>query len=711
VPNLQERRGKRRSKSNTVVRLQRVDDYVNIVSTFDREVITQVKKVSGREWRGQDKVWRVPVESFKELVYYLRDFKRELAPDLLSPFLYISERYSYQVRLHSLRKSVRERLQRQYGVDEFGICDPGEALEAVKDDSILCHDQRLIMDFVKLTKRLSGKVPDASGIIRGKSGVITGRGGQPFETRKLILRPYQYKPINIMLGFKRVIVGDEQGLGKSPMAVYAAARLFKMKRIKKVLVVCMSGKKYDWEDEFRKFTHLPVTVVDGLKLKRAEQWATADSIVVANYEQIAVDLSEIITRYWDVVIVDEVTKIKSWKSQRTKAFRKIESEYMWMLSGTIIENDLRELHNLVSILQPDRWEIFPIFAERYMKLDQWGRVLGYKNTDEIRARVQGLIVRRLRDDAEVVKGGLDRPVTFHESNPKIRLCPATQKIYDAIESDMKETALTVRHLSRDCAILGRGLDELDAQLLDAGDEVVRQKLSRRRSVMAKRLKGFKKDKQKLQSVVISLFTLLRQVSDSPFLLTDSDTKHAKKYAERFDSELAVAHSGKLHKLIDLLENEIPQSSKVLVFTCFERMQRWINLMLRTKGISHMIVNGSHSAYSKSARIKAFKRRKSIRVLVATDCISYGQNLQEVQYVVNFDLPFNPAVLSQRNMRPDRGIETIHDDIFIINLISDTSLELRILDVLRPKVDLSKQLLAERKRQSFGFRGVVKLLEI
>ena len=123
----------------------------------------------------------------------------------------------------------------------------------------------------------------------------------------------------------------------------------------------------------------------------------------------------------------------------------------------------------------------------------------------------------------------------------------------------------------------------------------------------------------------------------------------------------------------------------------------------------MIVTGSLQADAKHARVQAFKKR-TLKALIATDCLSYGQNLQEVQYVVNFDMHYNPAVMLQRNMRIDRGFLTKFPDLYIYNFVMNTFVEQRILKVLKPKVELSKDVLAEKTRQSFGFKGIVKLLE-
>jgi len=688
------RRKKRRSKA--VIKFQRVDDYVWVAFPYDEEILAEVQKVEGRIWDGQVKQWKVPVECFKELHHYTKGFQREYAPNLLAPHLFISDRYPYQLRLHSLSKKTRAQIKGEYKTDQFGIIKPGQAIRALKSSSFVVDDQRAIMDFIELLHKVRTSVPKAPGIIR------TGKA----------LFPYQYKPVNTMLAFKRIIVGDEMGLGKAAYGVFAFARLLFLKRISRCLVVCLSSKKYDWRDEFDFFTKgISTAVVDGDKVKRTDIWNGTQNVTICNYEQLVSDFGESTTQFWDVVMADEITKIKSFKSKRTKAFRKLESEYLWMFSGTVVENNLYELYNALRILHPTKLEPVRQFGMRYVKQDQWGGIKGYRNMDEIRARVQGIVVRRFREDKEVITGGLDKQPTVHDEDPIIvDLCPVTQRLYNAVSEDMRTTAKAANKFAREFGAMNR----LIAELIEQRDEIkrikVKKKVTRKINRLTETIEPIRKDMMELRGATVSLFTLLRQIGDSPFLLHDSNAEVAEKYQIEYLSKSEEAHSTKLHKLVWLLQEEIPEGAKVIVFSCFERMVRRIAQELKSHGITRMTVDGSLGADAKYQRVQSFKKRRT-RILVATDCLAYGQNLQEAQYIVNYDLPFNPAVLQQRNMRNNRGVATMFDDLYIYNLIANTPVELRVLEVLKPKVEVSKQVFMSKKRQGFGFKGIVKLLEI
>src|SRR3990172_6799419 len=69
--------------------------------------------------------------------------------------------------------------------------------------------------------------------------------------------------------------------------------------------------------------------------------------------------------------------------------------------------------------------------------------------------------------------------------------------------------------------------------------------------------------------------------------------------------------------------------------------------------------------SKTEVIRDFQRSGGI--LVSTDVLSEGQNLQNAQYIVNYDFPWNPVVLIQRVGRVDR-MGSSHDEVFLINVL-------------------------------------------
>ncbi len=80
------------------------------------------------------------------------------------------------------------------------------------------------------------------------------------------------------------------------------------------------------------------------------------------------------------------------------------------------------------------------------------------------------------------------------------------------------------------------------------------------------------------------------------------------------------------------------------------------------------------------------RAQSIELLIATDVLSEGQNFQEAQFLVNYDLPWNPVRMIQRAGRIDR-LFSPHDRVYIYNLMPEDGLE----DLLNLVANLSKKI--------------------
>lgn len=81
------------------------------------------------------------------------------------------------------------------------------------------------------------------------------------------------------------------------------------------------------------------------------------------------------------------------------------------------------------------------------------------------------------------------------------------------------------------------------------------------------------------------------------------------------------------------------------------------------------------------------RQESIELLICTDILSEGQNLQDAQYVINYDLHWNPVRMIQRGGRIDR-LFSPHERVFFYNLMPEKELEdiLRLVRRLREKIE-------------------------
>src|SRR5205085_8744125 len=96
--------------------------------------------------------------------------------------------------------------------------------------------------------------------------------------------------------------------------------------------------------------------------------------------------------------------------------------------------------------------------------------------------------------------------------------------------------------------------------------------------------------------------------------------------------------------------------------------------------------GSVPQKRRRAEINAFKSDPACRVFLSTDSGAAGLNLQNASVVINCDLPWNPAKLEQRIARAWRKHQT--RPVTVINLVSEKTIEHRMLDTLSQKQALA-----------------------
>lgn len=139
---------------------------------------------------------------------------------------------------------------------------------------------------------------------------------------------------------------------------------------------------------------------------------------------------------------------------------------------------------------------------------------------------------------------------------------------------------------------------------------------------------------------------------------------------------------KLHALLDLLKNR-HRTDKVLIFTQFADTGRYLGDAIQAAGIeeSAVAIGGSTNPAELAWRFSPVsnakegfaRQRGELRVLVATDVLSEGQNLQDAHVVVNYDLPWAIIRLIQRVGRVDRIGQTA-DEIIAYSFLPKEGLD-------------------------------------
>ena len=169
------------------------------------------------------------------------------------------------------------------------------------------------------------------------------------------------------------------------------------------------------------------------------------------------------------------------------------------------------------------------------------------------------------------------------------------------------------------------------------------------------------------------------------------------------NDITPEHDSKLQELLALVSDKIehpinPGNRKVLIFSAFsdtaEYLYKHVSQYIKDKyGLDTALITGSvdgrttvkglqpsfnniltcFSPISKDRDVLMPEKPLDIDILIATDCISEGQNLQDCDYLVNYDIHWNPVRIIQRFGRIDR-IGSRNDQIQLVNFWPDMDLD-------------------------------------
>lgn len=206
---------------------------------------------------------------------------------------------------------------------------------------------------------------------------------------------YQKTGVEFLLKKGSALLADEVGLGKTVQTL----AFIEQTKPKNVLVLCPAILKYQWQEEIKRFLpDFKTGVVDGAAGERHLQWLTNVNIQIANYELLLHDFTDIHTRKWDLIVCDEATRISNPYTKTYKALNKLWSANRVALTGTPISNRPDEIWAIINWLYPGVLGSYQNFLDYYCIRNHWGGIFGYRKLEELQARIQKFMIRRLKID-------------------------------------------------------------------------------------------------------------------------------------------------------------------------------------------------------------------------------------------------------------------------------------------------------------------------
>lgn len=216
----------------------------------------------------------------------------------------------------------------------------------------------------------------------------------PYRGGPLQLRPYQIDGVAWLaynyLHKRSAILADEMGLGKTVQTV-SLVRMVKERYgdARPALIVAPLSTLGHWQREFRHWTALDVAVYHGSQDSRAAartedlfaraadgMKSPAVDAVVTTYEQLLLeDTGQALGRVsWSVVIIDEAHRLKNPQSRLYRALNGedlFKSQQKVLLTGTPLQNNMRELWALLSFCSQDFGEDGEDFVDTYHGCAPW----------------------------------------------------------------------------------------------------------------------------------------------------------------------------------------------------------------------------------------------------------------------------------------------------------------------------------------------------
>lgn len=425
------------------------------------------------------------------------------------------------------------------------------------------------------------------------------------------------------------ILADEMGLGKTLQTLLAVAHEAELYSRHPSLVICPAGLVEKWVDEASKFLSgfetLSYTGV--LRKPTLRRKISSLDLVVMSYETMTRDIEDLAHYQWRFLIADEAQRVKNPDTQRAKAIRRIRAEARIAITGTPVENRLRDI-----------WSLFDFLATGYLysegefdrkiasPIEQRGDTEAAKN---FLRKTRPFILRRLKKDVAT---------ELPEKIEKIIRCELTEM----------QRALYQAVITRD----------LEPAILAAG--------GRKISLGNPHIFG--------------VLTKLKQICCHPGLVTNDFQEFKQGVSGKFDAFMEI-----FDEILDS-ESDKNNPNKMLIFSQYVPMTTFLQDFVISRKRKCDRIDGSVPPTSRPALCRDYNSDPSRFGMVLTLASGgVGLDLQTANHVVLYDQWWNPAVHSQAIDRVHRIGQT--RSVLVFNFITRGTLEEKIEAKLSKKKDI------------------------
>ncbi|XP_018495050.1 ATP-dependent DNA helicase DDM1 [Galendromus occidentalis] len=532
------------------------------------------------------------------------------------------------------------------------------------------------------------------------------------------------------------ILADEMGLGKTAQSIAMICHLVASGASGPFLILCPLSTVRNWENEFNRFSPaLPVLVLHGPKTKRATirrklrirrelgngSEKSIFPVVIAPYHSFVADSKSLSRLKWSYLVLDEAAVIKNCE---TRLYKSVSSLYVTgklLLTGTPLQNNIRELFNLLHFILPNIFHNYRLFEGWLEELDAHREEGSFGDGDScqlvstMHSILAPFFLRRTKESVR-----LDLPPKKHI----IVYCPMTrlqQSYYKAVlfakeKARKEDEALIIEDGAqslRTCRLFnafGEPSEKTRREMRidppakpkkwfggeDAESLSIYSRIGSSRVQSGARVPNestddamrlLDKGRVKFSGATMNnILMALRKTVAHPWLL-DLDKSWGGDYPR--NRAALLEKSGKMQVFDILLRGLLEKNHKVLVFSGFTSVLDLISLYLALSKIEHYYLSGRTKLDERQELIDAFNKPNSVEkvFLLSTRAGGLGINLTGADTVIFYDTDWNPQMDLQAADRCHRIGQS--QRVVIYRLITKESVDERILDVATNKRRLEK----------------------
>lgn len=505
-----------------------------------------------------------------------------------------------------LARGQRARIPAETLTNFHSLLDTAGAVAQEGERQILFRARKASLGLFHEAASVAVEDADLRELAAGLAGSGTGLGAEggaavslpdtPPPARLMAeLRDYQLAGFRWLVFLARHRLGgvlaDDMGLGKTVQTLALLQHLREVHGPAPSLVIAPSSVVLGWAGEAARFTpELRVLVLVGPRRWADDPRLAEYDLVLTSYALLRRDTARLATVAWRAVIFDEAQFLKNLATRSATAARLLRADARFALSGTPVENRLRELYALYDLVQPGLLGSEGAFDATFEQPIAAGGEAGARATAMLHRRIRPFLVRRLK--AEVVR---ELPPRTEVELP-VALLPGQARLY----TDVLQT------------IRGELLGRVDREGM--GKSTIH---------------------------VLAALTRLRQIACDPRLLGK-------------EVPPALRGSAKLAVLKGMLPELVSEGHAALLFSQFTGFLDHVESMLRELGLEWLRLDGSTPTAKRANLVQRFQEADGPPLfLISLKAGGTGLNLTRADYVFHLDPWWNPAVEDQATDRAHR----------------------------------------------------------